>query len=235
MRALRQIPWWWWIASTGCGLTHAYAAPFSTTFMTASDARFAEVVALHFEQAKACWGQKRLPSPGLMRNETLGIIAAQERFWPGRTEYRERLLAMILAEGAGLSGGNPDDPSYGVAHVNELTARFACWYFRIDAPPSKKALIARLQDDSRFCILVSAAILAMGEWQFGGDWLRSVGAYRYGTEGFKQLVRNKPDRPITDLPGIKGYVRVLEWTMCLTAYVQTDTPMSNCRCLPGTR
>ena len=233
MRAFRQLPWWWWIAS--CGLTPAYATtPFSTTSWSISDALFGEAVAVYFEQAVVCKQQRKAPTPGLMRNEVLGFIAAQERWWPGRIEYRDRLFAVMLSEGHGLPGGNPTDPSYGVMHVTYLAARHAATFWRIESPKRERDFIKRLQEDSRFCIQIAAGVLALLESGFGGDWLRAVGGYKCGMKGWADLVAKYPDRPITDLDVIRGPIEKQRMFECVTMYAQMGTRLKDCQCLVGT-
>ena len=208
------------------------AAPFSTTAWTTYDATFANIVSAHFDAAQACWKQKRIPSAGLMRNETLGIIEAQQRFWPGKEEYRLRLLAFMLSEGGGLPDGNPEDPSFGVLCVYYDSGRYACWFWGIPAPRGRQEFIDRLKSDSRFNILVGAAELAHKEWQSGGDWMRAVCQVKYGSRRFGAIQEALKDRPITELPPARHYLSVLQWVRCLANHIENGILLKDCACLP---
>jgi len=229
----------WWTAALavllarGCTPVPAYAAPFSTTGWGVSDAAFAEAVAAYFDQAVVCKQVRRAPSPGLMRNEVLGFIAAQERWWPGRLEYRDRLFAVMLSEGHGLPGGNPRDPSYGVMHVSYLVARHSATFWGLGGPKRERDFIARLQEDSRFCIAVAAGWLALLESGFGGDWIRAVGAYKCGAKGWSDLVARNPGRPITDLEVVKGPLDRQRAFECVASYALMGTRMRDCQCVAG--
>ena len=225
--------WWWLFALASCGPTPAYAAPFSTTSWSVSDAAFAESVSVYFEQAIVCQQQKRIPSPGLMKNEVLGFIAAQERWWPARIDYRDRLFAVMASEGHGLMGGNPDDPSYGVMHITYLAARTSVTDWNIPAPQRERDFIKKLQEDSRFCILVAAGWLRSLECGFGGDWFRAVGSYKCGTKKFSDLMRQYPTRPVTDFDMIRDHLWRIKALDCVSAYTRMGTRMKDCQCLSG--
>jgi len=226
--------------------TTAYIAD-SVCHYTAADKRFADTVAAHFQNAKSCWKQKIIPSQKIIDRITVGCIEAGKRHWPTRPEMPYRIFALILTETGGLNKGNPDDPSYGVCCASIEASHMACQAFGIPHPKSKmcdtqcRGLMVRcdstfkewLETDVLFNVTCGAGELRMCENErvARNDFIRAVGIYKCGVNGFKDALRNLGNKPVTELKIWKHYSRIYKWLTCLNERVQTKT-MADCGCLP---
>jgi hypothetical protein len=192
---------------------------------------FAATVQYHFENAKACWKQKRIPGPKTISKIIDGCWLAGSRFWPGQLDKPYKMFALIISESGGLNVGNPEDPSYGVCHATYETARTACAIFGIQSPKSKWDFKEKLSEDVFFNILCGAGEAKIAESYSNGDWVRVVLIYKHGVRGFNRAMTNLDGKPITELPVWKHYSSLLLWIQCLKERVELQV-MTPCGCLP---
>jgi len=193
---------------------------------------FAGMVQAHFENAKLCWKQKRVPGSKTMAKIIDGCWIAGIRFWPGQVDKPYKLFALIVSESGGNNVGNPDDPSYGVCHVTYESGRNACDLFGIKAPKNKYDFKEKLSDDVYFNILCGAGEAKIAESYTNSDWIRTVLIYKHGVKGFNRALNSLGNKPITELPVWKHYSKLLYWIQCLKERVEAGS-VTNCGCLPG--
>jgi len=204
----------------------AAAEPWSST------ALFDSVVRLHFDEARDCWKQSRLPGPRTVGREIRGMVLASDRFWPLDTDAPYRMMAVMVSE----SGGNtrntakPNEPSYGPWCGTVDEAREAHRLFPdIACPRLRDDVIERLQTDPEWAALVTGAALWRYDRAQGGDRVRGLLLYKFGAEGLRRACARLGELPITDLPVWRHYASCLAWVTCLRDRVLMNaTPPCGC-------
>lgn len=218
--------WLLLLVLTASSVREAVAGQWSSTQL------FDSVVQLHFEEAKSCWGQQRIPSPRTIDREIKGMLVACDRFWPLDTDAPYRMAAVMVSE----SGGNtrntakPTEASYGPWCGTVDEAREAHRLFPdIPCPRMRDDVTERLQSDPQWAALVTAAALWRYDRAQGGDRIRGLLLYKFGAEGLRRACDRLVDKPVTDLPVWRHYASCLAWILCLRDRIlMNSTPPCGC-------
>jgi len=203
----------------------ASARPWTATEL------FESTVQLHFEEARDCWKQPRIPGPRTIVKEIRGMLAASSRFWPGDEGAPYRLLAVMVSE----SGGNtrntakPLEPSYGPWCGTVDEAREAGRLFPdIGCPRGRDAIVERLQADPDWAAMVCGATLWRYDRAENGDQVLGLLIYKYGPAGLRRALMDT-GKIAADLPVWRHYMACLTWIRCLRDRLICDsTPPCGC-------
>lgn len=190
---------------------------------------FANTVKAHFQRAKDCWKQRRLPSDDTIDRIIIGCVVAARRFWPEQSGIPYKIFAIIISESKGINKGNPADPSYGMCHTTYEASRHACELFHIERPTGKWDLIEKLEHDIIFNITCGGGELKICEAQANGDWVRAVLIYKYGIRGFGRAANGLNAAPITELKVWRDYSKLYLSIKCIKSRIENDAE-TRCGC-----
>lgn len=188
---------------------------------------FSETIQTHFIHVTACWKPTRgVPSSKWVAKEIKGTWEAANRFFHGEKDAPYLLFTIGLSEGGGHIRNNtkPGEKSYGWTCATPPEAqRVGRAYPDLKCPNKPELIAERLDTDPVYCINVTAAIIRLKMYENRGDFIVALMKYKYGDYGMERayanLLREKPQAPVTELNEWYKYLRLLDWLYCIRSRI----------------